>query len=71
MVGFVSSQDSAFYASDTVSGQSKAPLYLQLDGSLSTTPVWSGSWQGRTCRSLERKTKVLQACDKSNQRFNI
>lgn len=69
MVGFVSSQDSAFYASDTVSGQSKAPLYLQLDRSLSTTPVWSGScreghagvWNGRpkSYRHVTNQTKDL------------
>lgn len=52
MIGFVSSQGSAFYASEIVSGQSGAPLYLQLDWSLSTTPFWRGSWQGRACRSL-------------------
>lgn len=38
MAGSVSSQGSAFYASEIVSGQSGASLYLHLDWSLSTTP---------------------------------
>lgn len=75
MAGFVSSQGSAFYASEIVSKQSGASLYCRLDRSLSTAPVWSGSWQGGTHRvyimdifmSEELKSHDL-ACDKLYQR---